>query len=147
MFPTSFWRIITTNKSRIDDPPPIYRRCFYLAVKLRKIFLRYLCLPRWRRLTLLPAPTASGRLHLLKYRVHPWYVKPSLKKRWGFSAWMLWYQGGALPGDEGIKYFPEGFLSRELGPSALIGKGLDEMDENRQFLMQSGRAGCPFALV
>jgi hypothetical protein len=79
-----------------------------------------------------------------RYRVHPWYVKPTLMSRWGLSAWGIWFRGGTLPGDQGQRYFPEGFLSSEVGPSALRGKGLQEMNETRQRLSQAGRGGCPF---
>lgn len=56
---------------------------------------------------------------------------------------MIWCKDGALPGDEGGKYQPEGFLSEELGPSVFRGKGLEEMNKNREQLLQSGRNGCP----
>jgi hypothetical protein len=79
-----------------------------------------------------------------RYRVHPWYVKPTLKNRWGLSAWGIWFRGGTLPGDGGQTYFPEGFLASEVGPSALSGKGREEMDEMRKRLKEARRGGCPF---
>ncbi len=48
-----------------------------------------------------------------------------------------------MPGDS--KYFPQGFLSSEVGPISLIGKGQDEMDATRERLMQANLGGCPFA--
>lgn len=58
---------------------------------------------------------------------------------------MIWLKSGALPGDEGDKYQPEGFLSTELGPASFRGKGLDEMKENQEQLLRSGRGGCSFS--
>ena len=52
-----------------------------------------------------------------------------------------------LPGDEGGKYTPEGFLSSELGPSALNGKGAKEMEATKEKLAKSGRGGCPFIVA
>lgn len=84
---------------------------------------------------------------MLKYRVHPWYVEPTLKNRWSLSAWMTWYRGGALPGDDGDKYAPNGYLFTEIGPTALRDKGIEEMDEDHDRLMKADRGGCPFALL
>ena len=70
-----------------------------------------------------------------------------MKNRWGVSAWLTWWRGGALPGDEGEKYAPEGFLCAEVGPSGLQNKGLQEMEEDRERMMKLSRGGCPFALL
>lgn len=94
---------------------------------------------------LLPKLSPSGRLHLPKYRIQPWYVQPTLKNRWGISAWMIWLRGGALPGDEDGKYQPEGFLSSEVGPTTFQGKGLDATMENQQQLLCSRRQGFSFS--
>ncbi|KAF7502870.1 hypothetical protein GJ744_004965 [Endocarpon pusillum] len=128
----------------IEKPPATYYHLIHTFVSVRKFVLRYLSLPRIRRKNLPPIPTPSGRLHLRRYRVHPWYVKPTFKNRWSLSAWILWFQGEALPGDDGQRYCPEGFLSSEVGPSAFSGKGLKEMAEMRQRLSEAGRGGCPF---
>lgn len=48
-----------------------------------------------------------------------------------------------MPGDS--KYYPEGFLSSEVGPIALMGKGHDEMEVTRERLVRANRGGCPFA--
>ena len=58
---------------------------------------------------------------------------------------MIWLRGGALPGDENGKYQPEGFLSREIGPTFFQGKGLDEMAKNQQELIRSARGGAAFS--
>ena len=129
---------------RIPAPPVYYPVALNAIINLRKFILRYLTLPRMKPKRILPRnnPT-SNRLFLLKYRMHPWYIEPTWKSRWGLSAWMNWFRGGVLPGDS--KYYPEGFLSSEVGPTVLIGKGHDEMEATKERLVRSDRAGCPFA--
>lgn len=84
---------------------------------------------------------------MLKYCVHPWYVELTLKNRWSLSAWLTWYRGGALPGDDGDRYAPDGYLFIEIGPTTLRDKGIEEMDEDHDRLMKANRGGCPFALL
>ena len=56
-----------------------------------------------------------------------------------------------LPGDEGEKYFPQGYLVEEIGPDAKMGKGAEEMEKEkkrleglREAVVENG--GCPFGL-
>ena len=56
-------------------------------------------------------------------------------------------KGGILPGDEGDKYFPQGFVASELGPNALRHFGKEKMEAERQRLeaeLNSERGKCPF---
>ena len=53
--------------------------------------------------------------------------------------------GRKLPGDDGNKYAPEGYTFTEIGPEALKGKGIEEMEETRTRLTHQRRGGCPFA--
>lgn len=53
---------------------------------------------------------------MLRYRTHPWYVRPTRKQRWSVKSWRIWMSGGAIPGDEGDKFHSEGYLAQELGP-------------------------------
>lgn len=133
----------TETQNRIPPPPATYTTFLNAAINIRRFVLRHLSLPRMRPKRVLPRsnPT-SDRLFLLKYQMHPWYIEPTWKSRWGLSAWMNWFRGGELPGDS--KYFPQGFLSSEVGPNVLIGKGHDQMEETRERLMQANRGGCPF---
>ena len=82
-----------------------------------------------------------------KYTISPWYVKPTLKNRWGPGAWKTWLKGGILPGDEGDKYFPQGFVASELGPNALRNFGKEKMEAEKQRLqaeLASEKGKCPF---
>ncbi len=56
-------------------------------------------------------------------------------------------KGGLLPGDQGSKYFPEGFVASELGPNGLRGRGEKEMEEEKERLeelLTSETGRCPF---
>ena len=48
-----------------------------------------------------------------------------------------------LPGDDKM-FMPEGFLTKELGPKGLMGKGQDEMEMDISRLIGKTNAGCPF---
>ena len=87
----------------------------------------------------------NRRYSLSGYVVHPWYVKPTLTRRWGPGAWMTRLLGYAVPGDTGDKYSPQGYSFAEIGPKYLSGKGVKEMDENRTRLVNANRGGCPFS--
>jgi hypothetical protein len=130
---------------RLEKPPQTYFHVIRALVITRKFFLQHLALPRRKRVSHLsqPAPS-SNRLHMRKYRVHPWYVQPTFMKRWGPAAWRIWLIGGALPGDEGDKYYPRGFLSEELGPITYLDRGVEEMEKTKELLLQSSGGGCPF---
>ncbi|KAL8870416.1 MAG: hypothetical protein Q9174_003541, partial [Haloplaca sp. 1 TL-2023] len=136
------------NAMLIPKPPSIYLRTMSLLVFVRKIFLRHFSLPRRRRLTRMPTPSpfGEGKLNLPRCRMHPWYILPTFKKRWGLSALSTRLRGGILPGDDD-KFMPNGFLTRELGPLGLVGKGHDEVQEEVDRLEKSGGKGCPFTLI
>ncbi|KAL9026355.1 MAG: hypothetical protein Q9196_004964 [Gyalolechia fulgens] len=108
---------------------------------LRKLFPRYLSLPRYRHLTRKPRPSPAddGRFHLTRARMYPWYIRPTFKKRWGASALLARLRGDPLP------FMPEGFATTELGPMRLMGKGYEEMAEDAERLAATG--GCPFVRV
>ncbi|KAH9883348.1 hypothetical protein F4778DRAFT_46998 [Xylariomycetidae sp. FL2044] len=129
----------------LDEPAPLYSHVMSVILLLRKWFVRYLCLPRpeWLRTRWFTAEkdSATGKYHPLRYIAHPWYMKPDLSSRWGFEAFTTRLYGGVLPGDEGTKYRPEGYTISELGPAALAGKGVREMNITRTKL--SKRRGCP----
>ncbi|KAI4282754.1 MAG: hypothetical protein L6R38_002713 [Xanthoria sp. 2 TBL-2021] len=130
----------------IPTSPPLYYYTFSTFMTLRKLFLRYLSLPRYRHLTRKPTPSPAndGRFHLPRVRMYPWYIRPTFKKRWGPSALLARLRGDVLPGDD-AKFMPEGFATTELGPIGLTGKGYEEMVEDAERLVDIG--GCPFMRV
>jgi hypothetical protein len=54
------------------------------------------------------------------------YVEPTFANRWCLQSWGDWAAGRPIPGDEGDKYFPQGYKSSVMGPAFLAGKGLEQ---------------------
>ncbi|KAI0147192.1 hypothetical protein GGR57DRAFT_262906 [Xylariaceae sp. FL1272] len=143
--------VATTLEPRLQkaimmhEPSAIYSLVISAVLRFRRNFVRYLCLPRppWLREQWFTGKKdrETGRYHPPTYIVHPWYMKPSLSSRWGPNALLTRLYGGVLPGDQGTTYHPEGYLISELGPSTLVGKGLQEMNITRIELGK--RRGCP----
>ena len=115
---------------------------------LRKYLLRYFFLPRpdFLRKDYLPGEpdNETGRYSAKAYLSHPWYVKPTFKRRWGLRAWITRLLGRKLPGDDGNRYAPEGYKILEVGPDFQKHKGAKEMQVDRDRMVASGRGGCPF---
>ncbi|KAL8688427.1 MAG: hypothetical protein Q9224_004887 [Gallowayella concinna] len=131
----------------IPPPPFIYTRSLEYLRYLRRHYLRHFCLPRFIPLTRLPklSPTNPNRMNLPRARMHPWYIRPTLFNRWGLQALLARWTGEALPGDD-ERFMPEGFLTRELGPPGLIGKGgaEQEIELVRVRSLAKGGRECPF---
>ncbi|KAF2091255.1 hypothetical protein K490DRAFT_54148 [Saccharata proteae CBS 121410] len=111
---------------KIPFPSPRFTSTLAHLINLRKHVLLSLSLPRRpskRRIYIFDNPscpisshpssssptTTQPRYNVPRWRIHPWYVAPSTKNRWGVGAWLTWWRGGVLPGDEGEKYEPGGF--------------------------------------
>jgi hypothetical protein len=120
-------------------------------IATRKFIVRHLCLPRpyfLRRRHLLDHPNPkTGRYNVARWRVHPWYARPSsFKNLWGIGNWLRWMRGSPplpLPSE---KFLPEGYKIREVGPPQFTGKGGEEMDEIEETLKGRRLDVCPFAL-
>ena len=116
----------------------------------RKLIVRYLALPRpaFMRKKYIPSnpDPNSDRYNALEYLSYPWYVRPTLARRWGPRSWLTRLTGRKLPGDDGNRYAPEGWTNMELGPEARKGKGTESMMKDRERLINQGRGGCPFHL-
>lgn len=119
-------------------------------LRFRKLLLRYLALPRPEMLRKHYIPSgpdpSTGRYNAVEYLSYPWYVKPTLSKRWGPKSWITRLLRRKLPGDDGNKYLPGGWTPAEIGRKALSGMGIKSMDEDRKQLISRKRGGCPFAL-
>ena len=117
----------------------------------RRFLLRYLALPRPEFMRKQYIPSAvdaeTKRFNSVEYLSFPWYVKPTIWRRWGPRSWVSRLAGRKVPGDDGNIYLPEGWTFPELGPSALKNKGIREMDEDRARMLKNGRGGCPFKLA
>lgn len=89
--------------------------------------MRYLCLPRIVPTEYFSKPDPqTGRMHQYSYLKEPWYMPTTLWSRWGPDALLTRMAGGKLPGDDGMKWMPTGFLWEEIGPHNTMGKGLAE---------------------
>ena len=117
---------------------------------VRRFIIRYLALPRLDVLRyhwIESGPDdRTGHYSVSDYLAHPWYVKPTLRRRWGPGACITRLLGYNVPGDDGNKYHPKGYTLADVGPRGLRGKGRKEMDETRACLGRGNRGGCPFSL-
>jgi hypothetical protein len=136
--------------SRLLQPSHALHLSIHCVFDIRKLILRYLALPRPEILRKSYIPSApdltTGRYNSVEYLSYPWYVKPTFKRRWGPRALVARLLGRRLPGDDGNKYEPEGYLFEEIGPTALRCKGLREMELTEAKLKDARRSGCPFNL-
>lgn len=89
-------------------------------------------------------PNKHGRNYLLIYEGAPFYVQPTIWNRWGPVAWFKWVLGQALPGDEGGKYYPQGYVTEDLGPKYFEGKGRKELEVIKESLRSRRMGQCPF---
>ncbi|KAL8681979.1 MAG: hypothetical protein Q9186_001921 [Xanthomendoza sp. 1 TL-2023] len=131
----------------IPPPPSLYPITLTFLISLRRMILRYASLPRYRPKTRMPipSPTHPDRINLDRGRMHPWYILPTFRNRWGPGALLTRLKGEKelIPGNE-KKYMPEGFLTKELGPMGLMGSGKGEMEDDIRRLEVEGGVGCPF---
>ncbi|KAI0175858.1 hypothetical protein GGR52DRAFT_538475 [Hypoxylon sp. FL1284] len=125
---------------KIPHPPAHYQTIFNYIVTLRKFILRHLCLPRPHFLRHKRIYDASdpvtGRSHVPRSRVHPWYAKLSIKDR--LKAWLGMDLG------ERAEFMPQGYLVSELGPTRQRGKGTSEMKQMMESLQLKDPRQCPF---
>lgn len=132
---------------RMEPAPPALSATFTTLFKLRRFYLRYLALPRpdYKRLDVFTdKPNEHGRHFLLQFEGAPYYVRPTIWNRWGPVAWAKWALGQPLPGDDGDKYYPQGYYAPDLGPKYFEGKGRKELEAMKLGLQESRQGQCPF---
>ncbi|GLI82072.1 hypothetical protein PoHVEF18_010473 [Penicillium ochrochloron] len=131
----------------INPPPAFFSLIFSAVFQLRKLCLRYLALPRpnFMRLDVFAEkPNKYGRNYVLFYEGAPFYVQPTIWNRWGPVAWFKWALGQPLPGDDGDKYYPQGYYTPDLGPKYFEGKGRKEVETIKESIKQQRLGQCPF---
>ncbi len=130
-----------------DKAPASYSSVFDGFMRLRRLYLRYLSLPRPKFMAkkmLTKQRDADGKRFYLVWDTAPVYVKPTLWNRWGPGAVLSLLLGISRPGDPGT--YPEGFEVKDTGPAVFVGKGQKEMDATKERLRTERTGGCPFAL-
>ena len=135
------------NAMVLPDPPLVVILAIETILGVRKYVIRHFMLPRpelLRKRYVSSLPEDNGRYSSIEYLSHPWYVKPTLKRRWGSRAWITRFLGRKLPGDDGNKYSPEGYLISEVGPRDLVGSGKSEMHADFIRIQGTTPGGCPF---
>ncbi|KAJ5806731.1 hypothetical protein N7474_010323 [Penicillium riverlandense] len=131
----------------IDPAPPAFSAMLSSLISMRRGYLRYLALPRpnFMRLDVFSEkPNKDGKNFLLRYEGAPFYVQPTIWNRWGPMAWFKWVIGQPLPGDEGNKYYPQGYFTPDLGPKYFEGKGRKELEVIKENLRAQRTGRCPF---
>jgi hypothetical protein len=145
--------VLTPNILRtamaFEKAPWYYTAIVTGIIHARQYVLRYMSLPRpefWRVCHVTDeADPETGRYHMNSYDSQPYYVRPSVAGRWGFTAWLVWFLGGELPGDKGNLFHPEGYIIEEVGPKNMLGRGRQEMQSWEMRLQNERPTGCPFA--
>lgn len=95
----------------------------------------------------LEEPDTDGKASVCLWEGAPYYVKPTLWRRWGPETWGSRLVGVPLPGDEGERFFPQGYHIAEVGPKITFGRGAQYSEETVSRLRQSRTGGCPFRRV
>ena len=134
-------------RDRYDAPPAIYAHLFSAVLSARRFAMRYLALPRpyfLRYTTYTDKPDEHGRIFVTEWDAAPYYAKPSFRHRWGPAAWLTWVLGLPLPGDQGAKYYPQGYYIPDVGPTYFEGKGRKSLETTMEELKVSRTGGCPF---
>lgn len=130
------------------EPPSVFFSAIFASIfQLRRLVLRYLTLPRpnFMRLDVFTEkPNKHGRNYVLFYEGAPFYVQPTIWNRWGPAAWFKWALGQPLPGDDGDKYYPQGYYTPDLGPRYFEGKGRKELEVIKESLRAQRLGQCPF---
>lgn len=141
-------RTTTDTTTARYEPPSLASSTLFTAIfSARKLLLRHLSLPRpyiFRNRVLSDDPHADGRFPLRIWNAAPYYVQPTLLNRWGPTAWLTRLMGRPLPGDEGEKYYPGGYVIGDMGPRRYEGKGAAEVKRTREWLERERTGGCPF---
>lgn len=140
--------VVNDSVPRIDPPPVVFAALVRSMLQLRRLYLRYVALPRpnFMRLDVFTEePNENGRNYVLFYEGAPFYVQPTIWNRWGPVALFKWALGQPLPGDDGDKYYPQGYYTPDLGPKYFEGKGRKELQSIKETIRIQRTSRCPFS--
>ncbi|KAJ5163901.1 uncharacterized protein N7500_005731 [Penicillium coprophilum] len=115
----------------------------------RKIFLRYVALPRSSSSAVkLVDDMPNQETHLYNFQrktLQPWYVKPTFSSKWGLGAMLVRALGGKVPGSRGDRYQPGGYDLMTIGPEPQKEHGAEEMISDIEVIKARGVTTCPFS--
>ncbi len=133
----------------LEPPGPIFSFVLGFVQEARKLFLRYLALPRPSFRAVNPVHDApnpgTGLYNFQRKGLQPWYMKPDFKSKWGLGALLVKVFGGRVPGSHGDRYMPQGYDLMTIGPEPQKGKGIEEMELDIEVITARGVATCPFS--
>lgn len=119
----------------------------YSFLFVRKLYLRYLALPRWTPYEYMSDPDPkTGRMYHYAWLKEPWYARVTFWVRWGPEALFRRACGLMNPGDGFEDMKPQGFVIGDLGPRRKMGKGLDETARLAEIANSKASLNkCPFS--
>ncbi|GLA63050.1 hypothetical protein AtubIFM54640_004187 [Aspergillus tubingensis] len=139
----------TATNDHLEYPGYFLSLMINLVQTSRKLFLRYLALPRptFRAVKLVhDVPNQETKLFNFERKVlQPWYIRPTVWSKWGPGALLIRLFGGKVPGSRGDRYQPQGYDLMTIGPEPQKGKGVEEMRDDIEVIKARGVAMCPFS--
>ena len=134
--------------NRFPEPGLAITVLTYGLLLVRKLVVRFLCLPRVSGVEHLSQPDEqTGRITTRHYMKEPYYVPATFWQRWNPEACITWLAGGLLPGDGGSQMKSEGFLFEDIGPEKVVGKGIEETNDFEKGVKARASADCPYKLA
>ncbi|CAG8891821.1 unnamed protein product [Penicillium egyptiacum] len=133
----------------LESPGPVLWLLLALIRETRKVYLRYLALPRSSSSAVKlvhDMPNPETRLYNFQRKtLQPWYVRPTFWSRWGLGALLVRVLGGKVPGSRGDRYQPGGYDLMTIGPDPQKEHGAEEMRSDIEVIKGRGVATCPFS--
>lgn len=128
-----------------ETPSSWVRITVSVGIALRKFVLKHLLLPRPQSMAMpwfSEIDPTTGRSLFEQYIGYPFYIKPTMLRRWGWKSWLLWLTGSYVPSSNKPEFRPEGYKIPDLGPAVFEGKGREEMEAAKTAILRM--QGCPF---
>jgi hypothetical protein len=131
----------------LEEPRQWVHLLLSLVISARKLILKHLLLPRpqFMRVSFFSeADPKTGKYFFEQYIGHPWYIKPTFRRRWNYKSWLLWITGGYVPSSAMPEYCPDGYSIPTVGPAVFAGKGGEEMENAKHEIRRA--QGCPISM-
>ncbi|KAK2768579.1 hypothetical protein FQN54_000435 [Arachnomyces sp. PD_36] len=130
----------------LESPGPILSTLLATITASRKLYLRYLALPRSssdavKLVQVTPNP-GTNLYNFERQGLEPWYVPATFLSNWGPEGWLVKALGGKVPGE---RYDSGGYDLMTIGPEPQKGKGIEDMRSDIEVIKAKGVATCPFS--